>query len=169
MLMVVYGILDEWLQKFIPGRSSDIQDFFMDLAGVVTGLIICSFLTFWPAGLLVAATFIFGITNLIRANLSELLPFTGAVFHLISYAIFTILWIHCMNLFLAVKAPKLEWFISAILGPTAFLIIVKLFSIVTGKDFTISDIIISFVAITAVVTIFYTRASFRKKRGFENR
>ncbi len=156
-VIVVYGILDELLQTYVAGRSCDIRDFFMDLAGALAGLILSSFLTFWPAGLLVAATFIFGITNVTRANLADLLPVTNAVFHLIAYAVLTVLWIQCMHLFLAAKAPKAKWFMLAIAGPTGFLIIVKLFSAIAGKDFALSEIIISFGAIAAVVIGFYVR------------
>jgi len=164
-MIVVYGILDEWLQNYVAGRSCDVYDFFADQAGALTGLILSSFLTFWPAGLLVAATFIFGITNVTRANLADLLPVTNAVFHLLAYAILTVLWIQCTHLFSAAKAPKAGWLILALAGPTGFLIIVKLFSVVTGKDVTLYDIVISFGAIAAVVTVFYLRALFRKTQG----
>lgn len=156
-VIVVYGILDEWLQTYVAGRSCDIRDFFMDLAGALAGLILSSFLTFWPAGLLVAATFIFGITNVTRANLADLLPVTNAVFHLIAYAVLTVLWIQCMHLFSTAKAPKAKWLILALAGPTGFLIIVKIFSAIAGKDFALSEIIISFGAIAAVVIGFYVR------------
>jgi hypothetical protein len=164
-LIVVYGILDEWLQNYVPGRSCDVRDFFSDLLGALAGLILSSFLTFWPAGFLVVATVIFNIANVTRTNLADLLPFTNAVFHLLAYVILTILWIHCVCLFLAAKAPKAKWFISAIAGPAGFLIIVKSFSVITGKDFALSEIIISFGAIAAVVTVFYLRALFRKTQG----
>ncbi|OHB85370.1 MAG: hypothetical protein A2Z38_08095 [Planctomycetes bacterium RBG_19FT_COMBO_48_8] len=158
-VIVMYGILDEWLQNYVAGRSCDVRDFLMDLAGALTGLILSSFLTFWPAGLLVAATFIFGITNVTRANLADLLPVTNVVFHLLAYAILTVLWIQCVHFFLAVKAPKAKWLILALAGPTGFLIIVKLFSAITGKDLALSDIIIAFGAIAAVVIGFYVRRS----------
>jgi len=164
-VIVVYAILDEWLQIYVAGRSCDIRDFFMNLAGALAGLILSSFLTFWPAALLVVATFIFGVTNVTRANLADLLPVTNAVFHLFAYAILTVLWIQCTHLFLAVKAPKAKWLILALAGPTGFLIIVKLFSAIAGKDFVLSEIIISFGAIAAVVTVFYLIALFRKRQG----
>ena len=164
-VIVVYGVLDEWLQGYVAGRSCDVWDFFMDLAGALAGLIISSFLTFWPAGLLVVATFIFGITNVTRANLANLLPVTNTVFHLFAYAILTILWINCMHIFSAVKAPKVRWLILAIACPTGFLIIDKSFSIIAGKELAFSDIIIAFGAIAAVVTVFYSRALFHKTQG----
>ncbi len=164
-VIVVYGILDEWLQSYVAGRSCDVRDFFTDLAGALTGLILSSFLTFWPAGLFVAATFIFGITNVTRANLADLLPRTNAVFHIFAYAILTVLWIQCTHLFPAVKATKAKWFVLALAGPGGFLIIVKLYSVITGKGFALSDIIISFGAIAVVVTVFYSRSLFHKTQG----
>jgi hypothetical protein len=163
-VIVLYGILDELLQGFVAGRSSDIRDFFSDLVGAAAGLILCSFLTFWPAGLFVTATFIFGITNVTRTNLADLLPVTNAVFHLFAYVILTVLWINCMYIFSAVKAPKVRWLILAIAGPTGFLIIVKFFSAIAGKNLSPSDIIIAFGAIAAVVTVFYSRALFHKRQ-----
>jgi VanZ family protein len=156
-VIVLYGILDEWLQGYVAGRSCDVRDFFSDLAGALAGLILSSFLTFWPAGLAVTATFIFGVTNVTRANLANLLPVTNMVFHLFAYAILTVQWIQCIYLFLALRAPKTKWLLLAIAGPTGYLMIVKLFSVFNGKDIVILDIIISFGAIAAVVTLFYSR------------
>ncbi|MHC4323619.1 MAG: VanZ family protein [Planctomycetota bacterium] len=167
-LIVVYGILDEWLQSFVPGRSCDMRDFFADLAGALAGLIVSSFLTFWPMGLLVAAAFIFGITNVTHVNLADLLPVTNAVFHLFAYAILTVIWIQCMHYFPAVKAPKAKWLISALAGPTGFLIIVKLFSVIAGKDFVLSDIIISFGAIAAVIIAFWLGTLFCRAKKTKN-
>ena len=167
-VILVYGILDEWLQSYVAGRSSDIRDIFADMAGVFTGLILSSFLTFWPAGLLVVATFIFGITNVTRANLADLLPFTNAVFHFLAYAILTFLWIQCMHLFLAAKAPKTKWLILALAGPTGFLTIVIFFSVIAGKDFAFIDIIISFGASAAVIIVFCLGALFRGTKDVKN-
>ena len=163
-VIVVYGILDEWLQSYVAGRSCDVRDFFYDIAGALLSLILSSFLTFWPAGLLVVATFIFGITNVTQANLADLLPVTNAVFHLLAYAILTVLWIQCIHLFLAVKAPKIKWFILVLAGPTGFLTIVKLFSVISGKDFALWDIIISFGAIAAVVIAFCLGTLFHRTK-----
>lgn len=158
-VIVIYGILDEWLQRYVAGRSCDVRDFLMDLAGVLAGLILFSFLSFWRAGLAVTAIFIFGITNVTRVNLAKLLPITNDVFHLLSYTILTVLWIQCMHFYTAVKIPKVRWFLLAMGGPICFLIFVKIFSVVTGKDLVPSEILIAFGAIAAVVTGFYIRRS----------
>ena len=159
LVMVIYGILDEWLQGYIAGRICDVSDFIADLTGVLSALVLSSFLAFWPAGLLVTAVFIFGITNITRVNLSDLLPVTSAAFHVLAYAILTVIWINCTYLFSAVKASTVGWFILALAGPVGFLIIVKFSSLIAGKDLALFDIIIAFGAIAAVVTAFYVRRS----------
>jgi VanZ family protein len=164
-IIVMYGILDERLQSFVAGRNCDVRDFITDLAGALAGLILSSFLTFWPVGLLVAAALIFGVTNITQVNLADLLPVTNAVFHFLAYAILTVIWINCMYLFHAAKAPKVKWLIVAFSGPAGFLIIVKLFSVISGKDSVLSDVIISLGAIAAVVALFYLGVLFRKARG----
>jgi len=105
LVVIWYGVFDEWLQGYV-GRNPDVMDFFADLAGALTSLILLSVFTFWPAALLVTGTIIFGITNITRANLAELVPVTNAIFYLFAYAIFSMLWICYMHLFLSLKPPK---------------------------------------------------------------
>lgn len=160
-IIAVYGILDEWLQTYISERSCDVRDYITDLAGAVAALILSSFFTFWPAGLAIVAIFIFGVTNVTRANLADLMPKINAAFHFFSYAILTFIWIQCMHLFSrsaehaarSSRQEKARWLILALAGPAGFLVVVELFSIVAGKDFTLSEIIISFGAIAAVVIL----------------
>lgn len=168
LMIAVYGVLDEWLQSYVAGRTCDVRDYFSDLTGVITSLIICSFFPLWPAGLLITAIFIFGVTIVAQANLAELLPVTDAVFHLVAYAILTVIWIQCMYLFPAVKSSKVRWLILALAGPVGFLTIVKLFSVIAGKDFAVSNIIISCGAIAVVVAGFYLGALFRKVWNTKN-
>ena len=158
---VWYGVVDELLQGYV-GRNCDVMDFFADLAGTLTGLILFSFFTFWSVLLIVTGTTIFTLTNLIRANMAELLPITNAIFHLFAYGFFTMLWIRYIHLFLPMKAPKPKWMIAALAPPIGFLLTVKLFSVIFGKDFIVQDVIISVAGITAVVATIYLIALFRR-------
>lgn len=158
-VIVLYGIFDELLQGYVSGRSSDVRDFIFDLAGVLTGLILSSFLMFWPAGLVITAIFIFGVTNVTRTNLADILPVTNAVFHLLAFAILTVQWIQCLHLFVAGEVHRGRRFILAVAMPTGFMITVTLFSVIAGREFTPSDIIISFGAIMTVVIGFYIQHS----------
>jgi len=156
-----YGVVDELLQGF-TGRNCDVRDMVANLAGTLAGLILFSVFTFWPVALLVAGTVIFGVTNIARENLAELIPVTFAMFHLFAYAIFSMLWICYMHLFLSLKPPKAKWLIAALAGPTMLLLTVKLFSVILGKGFGLREVIVSLVGIAAVITIIYLIALFRK-------
>lgn len=164
LVMVIYGIIDELLQGVVVGRSCDAMDFFADLAGVLAGLIIFAFFTFWPAFLIVTGITIFAITNLTRVNLADLLPVTYVAFHLFAYGFFAVLWIQNMNLFPPIKAPKLKWLIVASALPVGFLVAVKLFSIISGRDFRLWNFIIAVIGIAAVVTTIYLIDLFRFRR-----
>ncbi len=165
VLLVIagYGAVDELLQSFVVGRSCDVMDFFANLTGVLAGLILFTFLTFWPALLVVTGIVIFVSANLTQANLADLLPVTNAVFYLFAYAFFTMLWIQNMHLFLSLKAPKPKWLIVALALPTGFLFAVKFFSVISGKNFAVQDAILSAVGIATVVGITYLAALFRQR------
>ena len=178
LVMIGYGVADEWLQGCV-GRSCDIRDFAADLVGVLAGLILLSFFTFWPAALLVAGATIFGITNVSRTNLADVLPITNAMFHLFGYAIFTMLWLQFIDIFLSgygltlrqdesPKPPKLRWLVIALALPTGFLLAVKLSSAILGRGFRPMDVILAVVGIVAAVAAIYLTALFRRRlaRGF---
>ncbi len=165
LVTVCYGVIDELLQGVVVGRSCDAMDFFADLIGVLTGLILLAFFTFWPAFLVVTGITIFALTNLTRTSLSDLLPpAANLAFYLFAYGFFTMLWIQNISLFLPSKATKLKWLIVASALPIGFLVAVKLFSIISGRDFRLQDVIIAAVGIAAVVITIYIIGLFRCRR-----
>jgi len=156
-----YGIVDELLQGCV-GRNCDVTDMVANLAGILAGLILFSVFSFWPAALLCTGAVIFGITNIACENLAELIPVTFAMFHLFAYAIFSMLWVYYIHLFLSLKPPKFKWLMTALAVPIGLLLTVKLSSLVLGKVLELREVIISVVAIAAVVAITYLIASFHK-------
>ena len=161
---ICYGVIDELLQGVVAGRSCDAMDFFADVIGVLTGLIIFAVFTFWPAFLIVTGITIFAMTNLSRVNLAELLPVTYRLFLLFSYGFFAMLWIQNIYLLSSLKAPKVKWLIVALALPICFLAAVKLFSVADGRDFRWKDVIIAAVGIVAVVIAIYLLAFLRYHR-----
>jgi VanZ family protein len=165
LVTVLYGVIDELLQGVVVGRSCDIMDFFADLGGVTTGLILLTFFTFWPAFFVVTGITIFALTNLTRTSLSDLLPpAANLAFYLFAYGFFTMLWIQNISLFLPSKAPKLKWLIVASALPIGFLVAVKLFSVISRRDFRLQDVIIAAIGIAAVVITIYLIGLFRCRR-----
>ncbi len=160
-VVVWYGVVDEVLQKYV-GRTCDVKDFTADLMGTLAGLVLFSFFTFWPVALVVAGTVIFTVTNFTRANLADLVPIANAMFSLFGYGFLTILWIENMSIFLELKAPKFRWIIAALALPLCFLLMVKSYSVVLGKDFGGRDAVVAVAGITAVVATTYLTALFRK-------
>lgn len=168
LVVALYGAVDE-LSQPLAGRTCDMMDLVANLVGALVGLIVCSIFTFWPAALLVAGTVIFGITNIARANLAELLPTSNAMFHVFGYAVFTMLWIQHMNGFLWVRAPNIRWLVSALAVPILFLLAVKLCSAVLGRAFAASDVLISLGGIAGMVATICLTALFHKTRNTKDR
>lgn len=164
LMTACYGVIDELLQGVVVGRSCDAMDFVADLVGALTGLILLTFFTFWPAFLVVTGITIFALTNLTRVNLVELLPVTYRLFLLFSYGFFAALWIQNMRLFLPFKAPKLKWLIVASALPIGFLIAAKLLSVFSERDFRLQEVIIAAVGIASVVVTIYLVELFRCRR-----
>ena len=166
-IVAVYGILDEWSQGFVAGRSCDPRDFSADMAGALTGLILFSVFALRPAGLLVATAVIFGMTNVTRTDLAELMPVTSAMFHLFAYAIFTALWaqyIRHSQPAMRLPGSEMKWLTVALAAPTALLLIVKLFSLIFGRAFALRDMLISAGGIGVVVAVVYLTPLFRRTK-----
>jgi len=163
LVTVWYGVIDEVLQSYVAGRSTDIMDFVANLGGTLTGLIVLSLFTFWPAFLVVTGITIFGLTNISQANLADLLPVTNTAFHFSAYSVFTLLWIQCMQDLLLLNPPQRRWLIVASSLPIGFVLAVKLGSFVLGRSFAITDVIVSTIGVAAVVSLLLLIALLRQR------
>ena len=162
LITAVYAVIDELLQGYV-GRNCDAVDFAADLVGAFAGLILFSFFTFWPAFLIVTGVTIFLLANLAKANLAELVPVTNFAFHLFAYALFSLVWIQIMSERIHLKSQKLKWLIVALALPIGLLLIVKLSSILLGRNVGLPDIVISVAAIASVVGVTFLTGLFRRR------
>lgn len=152
ILVIWYGVIDEWLQSFVTGRSADIRDFLADIAGTLAGLAILTVLSSWPAFLIITCTTIFTLTNFSGANWINVMPVTNIAFDFFAYTFLTILWIQYLRISFLFRAPEPKWFLAAMLPPMAFLLTVKLGSLIFDKDVAVLDIIVSTIGIAIIVT-----------------
>jgi hypothetical protein len=106
---------------------------------------------------------VFLLTNLARGNVAEMLPVASATYYLAAYGLFTLLWIQYMRLYLSLRAPQLRWIAWALAVPGCFLLLVKLGSVVLGKNFTWAGVAFSAGGIAAVVLIFLAAALCRRR------
>jgi VanZ family protein len=150
LIMLAYGIIDEVLQGFV-GRSCDARDLAADMLGVLTGLILLTFFTARFAAVIVCGVTIFGLTNVASVKPADFVPVANALFHLISYAILTLLWLRCIKPFDSLKSSRFRWLAAAVALPTVVLSVTKVYSIVAGKGFPFQDIVLSVGGIAVVV------------------
>jgi hypothetical protein len=139
------------------------MDFLANLEGIFAALVLFSFAGFWPALLAVSAVTVFGLTNLAKANMAELMPVTDVVFHFVAYGCVTLLWIRFMKLYLMLKAGKMGWLTVAFAVPLGFLLVVKLSSLILGRYSQPRDILIAASAILVVAGTAHLAAFFRAK------
>jgi len=119
-IMAVYGTLDEWLQGFV-GRQPDIWDFAADMAGVISALLLLTFVEFWGAALIVGGSIVFAATNIMRIDIVGLMPRTSPIFYLISYALIAACWTNHLSLRYWLNPPDRRWLPLALLMPLAFM------------------------------------------------
>lgn len=161
LTMIVYGVIDELVQGYV-GRSCDRMDLAADSAGVFAGLILLTFLTARTVAVIICGAIIFGMTNIARVKPADYVPVVNAIFHLFSYAGFTVLWIRCLQFFDSLGARKLRWLAAAVALPMALLFLVKGYSLSVGKEFPVQDIVLSVGGIAAVVGVVSATVLFRR-------
>jgi VanZ family protein len=164
--VVWYGVIDEWLQMYV-GRNADVRDFFADLAGAITGLLILTFVNFWPASLVIAGGGIFAMTNFLRAH-----PMTqGFRVDLLLcaciYFFFTFLWLRFIHNFLPIKPPSFRWLLGALALPVGFMIVLELFCFVSGYGSSLVWLILAVASTFTAIAPFFTYGLFRNKTQAE--
>ncbi len=162
LVVVWYGVADEWLQVYVK-RSPDVIDFLADLTGALTGLVLLSIFPFWPASIVLTAVVIFIVTNLTQINLVNQYPLINAAFHFLAYAFFSLLWIRYIYHFLPIKPPQSKWLIGVLVLPIGFMLAVEAFYVIAGNDFRLQNVIISAAAVAAVALTIYLIALFRRR------
>jgi VanZ family protein len=150
---VAYGGIDELIQPYF-GRTKDLWDFVANTEGVLAGLAIFAFLTFWQALLAVLAITIFGVTTLAKADLSKLVPISDAVFHVLAYGGFTLVWVQSVNLYLSRKTAGIR-LLSVVSVPIGLLLAVKAGAMLLGRHFAMTDLLFSVLAIIVAAVATY--------------
>jgi VanZ family protein len=156
--VTAYGGLDEFIQPYF-GRTKDLYDFTANVKGILTGFAILTFMTFWQALLVALAITIFSITNLARANLSNLVPITDTLFNFFAYAFFAIAWIRFIKLYLPFKS-KAILLTLALSVPILFMFAVKAGSLILGRHFGPNDLLFGASGIIAAVVVSYLAGLF---------
>ncbi|MCP4453453.1 MAG: hypothetical protein GY809_18495 [Planctomycetes bacterium] len=155
VVTVWYGVMDEWLQGFVHGRTADVHDFYADLAGTLTSLAVLSILSFWPALLTMSGMAVFVLVNSARADLTQLLPVTSILMNPLIFSCFTGLTLFCVRTskiaFFSTIRDEFRWLLP-ILIPSTLLAIVKGGGYLLHRQVNSRDSLLSWLAI--VLTVF---------------
>jgi hypothetical protein len=152
LVVTIYAAVDEYLQQFV-NRSPDFLDFVANMSGALTAMIILTFLSFWPALLILTAIYIFALTNLSTSELVFSRIFINASFHFLAYAFFTLVWIQHIDRFIQIQRKSLLWIAVAAAVPLAFLLFVKLISPLMGKQVWLVDVSTAITGILLTVAV----------------
>jgi VanZ family protein len=133
--VAIYGVCDEWLQRALGGRSMDPRDFVADVIGAVVTLGMLSVLSFWPICVIVAGITIYTLAVFTRANLTALLPVTMTMFHLMTHAVFTLLWMGYLHQWPHPPRSGPAWVAASTSLPLALVVVTKASTMLSGKTF----------------------------------
>ena len=151
LVALAYAMCDEYLQRFVAGRSPDAKDFLADAVGAIAGLAVVAIFSFWPASLVVAGTTIYTLAVFTRANLTRLLPVTTTVLNFTAYGVFTLLWIGYLANVSSRKKTGGKWLAASLSAPGALLVVTKISTLASGKEFEGWDIVAAVAGILGVV------------------
>lgn len=146
--VVWYGVMDEWLQMYV-GRCADVRDFFADLAGAVTGLVLLTIFYFWPGCLILTGFGVFVVTNFLRAHTTAQLQIIEVGFYFCSYAFFSMLWMRYIHHFLTVKPPQLKWLIGSLAMPVGLLSGLEVFCLIASHGLNLQAVTVPIAGILA--------------------
>ncbi len=153
-VVVWYGVLDEWLQSYV-GRVPDVWDFVADLSGSLISLVILSFISFWPAFILLTAGTIFFATNFVSINLSDKLFLIIWAFYFFAYSFFSLLWMRFLYIRRGQKLFSKAWLIQSLLGPVLVLVVSHGFYALTTKSLLLGEWFICLSAVMFSIGITY--------------
>ncbi len=135
LVVMAYGLCDEYLQHFVAGRSADPEDLVANAAGILAGLTVTAVMSFWPGALIVTGTTIYTLAVFTRANLTRLLPVTSTALHLATYGLFALLWIGWTNQREPGRRLDRRWLLGASTAPGALLLVTTISAVVSGREF----------------------------------
>ncbi|MDI6448923.1 VanZ family protein [Anaerobaca lacustris] len=139
--VIAYGLCDEGLQYFVPGRSADARDLVANATGAIFALTVLTLFSFWPAATIITALTVSMLPVLARRNLMSLLPVLMTAFYVGGYALFTFLWLRHLHPWTRVKkAGRVELLLSVSV-PSALLFLTKLSTWVAGRPFQRWDMV----------------------------
>ncbi|MBN1509394.1 MAG: VanZ family protein [Sedimentisphaerales bacterium] len=150
-IVAAYGVCDECLQHFVADRSMDPRDLLADAIGAAAALGLLTILPFWPTSVIIAGTTILTLAVFTRANLTALLPVTGTVFHLLTYAVFTLLWIGYLRQRPHPLRMGLRWVAASMSLPLVLVAITKVSTMISSKAFEGEDIVAATAGILASI------------------
>jgi VanZ family protein len=163
--VLAYAVVDEWSQGLI-GRSCDVRDLAADVIGAVAALVLMSFVSFRPAGLVVTACTIFGIANVSRVNLSDVIPVASSAFYFVAYGALTTFWMECAGLMPVGGRVSARWIALAVGVPVVFLAAVSGSSVVLRRTVSGQSVMLSLAGIgVAALIVMLTARRCSKEEG----
>ena len=145
LVAAIYSAADELLQSVVE-RNADPMDFLANLIGVAIGVIIVSLFSFHRALLVMTAVAIFMMENLTEVDLNKLMPLANMMFHVISYAVLSVVWMNNIAGSLNGLAGTKK-IATRIFFPAVFLLFVIASSLVLKKGFDARNVTFSITGI----------------------
>jgi len=119
-----YGVVDELVQARV-GRTADLHDYLADVVGCFIAMGVLTLLPFWPGFAVVIAGTIFALSNLTTANPAASFPVVNAVFHVLAYGLFTVVWSRNLPSCVLSRAVWLKAVALRVSVPLALLVLTK--------------------------------------------
>ena len=154
VIILLYGIADEFIQYFIAGRSADILDITSDMAGAVAALIMATFFSGYDAAMILVAICPIFLPAIVKSKLVKQDSILEETLYLTGFVIITIVWAKYLSLIQRLDIKKYAYLF--LLCPAASISIVKTYAVLTNKPFDLISLSVCFAAIVSTLFILRT-------------
>ncbi len=161
-IALLYGGLDEYFQGFV-GRNTSLTDFAANASGVLVCMVILTFFNLWPSGLIISGLLVYLLPNFTTGNMFAQNAVIGSLYHFLGFAGFTMVWIQFIDRYMPMREVDFKWPLAALILPMVLLALVKVTTVLLGKDIWMVDIVTAVIAIILTVGVSWPAGIFRHK------
>lgn len=146
-IILLSGMADEITQKFIAGRSCDIDDLAADMVGAAAAMLLVTFAIGYRITMIIIIISPIFLPAIVRSRLIQQGSILDEIVYFLGFSFITAMWIYYLSLIQKLDFKKFSNALLFFICPSSSVLVIKLYAFFTDKPFGLSEISIAFSAI----------------------